>query len=565
MTEWNLKNSLNSLMPPIIYSNNKSQEDVAQEVIETFKTHDVVSVKGGVGSGKSAIALHIISAYGSGIVVVPTKVLERQYVNDYYTGNKYHFDCHDQRLPVNFMFGRGNFTCKFSGNTSCADPDMPCTQKLQKDERRIGVASRCKYWSPIYSKDLSDKIVEYLPNHIPYNYTSLTGEKTFFYSPEPCDYYKQFMCYTHPGAIIMNLAKWEMETWIGRKPLTSVEIIDEGDMFLDNLSYRNTITTHLFQTLRREETIDTELIKEMESNFLSCLKENREYEGLLNESVQKYLESFVSGFEDEEGMIGNILTKVKLILQYSNMAYIKIDNTELTMFLSRRDLVFNEIKSRSGKILLMSATMQPPTILTQVFKLDNIPQIEAEPHFPGTLNIMNTSESISVTYQNWAKPEVQEKYFNLIDKIISVATRPTLVQVHANKYVPPNKKEILNRGFINEVSWSTVTDRGVDYADDQCRSIIITKFPLPNISDIVFQVLQKTLGDNIFWTYIRDIANRDLIQQCGRAVRHKNDWCEIWSPDEQVLLYIRALWKGNKNVQFIQKINNYKGEKQNVV
>ena len=91
MTEWNLKNSLNCLMPPIIYSNNKSQEDVTNEIIETFKTHDVVTVKGGVGSGKSVIALHLVSHYGSGIIVVPTKILERQYVDDY-CGNKYHFD-----------------------------------------------------------------------------------------------------------------------------------------------------------------------------------------------------------------------------------------------------------------------------------------------------------------------------------------------------------------------------------------------------------------------------------------------------------------------------------------
>jgi len=550
---WNLKNSNNESISPLIYSNNKSQEDISQEIIEMFKSYDVISVKGGVGSGKSAIALRLISYYSSGIIVVPTKVLERQYVNDYYTGSKYYFDYNNQRLPVNFMFGRSNFQCKFSGNTTCADPDMPCTQKLSYDESRVNVASRCQHWSPIYSKSYSDKIAEYLPNHLPYNYLSITDEKTFFYSPEPCNYYTQFSCYTRPGAIIMNLAKWEAETWIGRKPLTPIEIIDEGDMLLDNLSYKKTINPYLFSQLRKEQTIDTEIIKDLESSYIECIKANKNYEGPLNPSITEYLERFVKEFEEESGLIANTLTKIQLILQYREMAYVKVEDTDLTMFLSRSDIVFGELKKRSGKILLMSATMQSPTIFASVFKLPNIPQIEAEPKFPGTLHMMCTSESLSVQYKDWMNTETQQRYYKLFDKILSLATRPTLVQVHAIKYIPPKYKHLLNKGFIDNISWSTVTDRGVDYTDDKCRSVIITKFPLPNISDIVFRVLQRTLGDCIFWQYLRDIANRDLIQQCGRAVRHKNDWCEIWSPDEQVIPTIRALWKGNK---IIKKVNS---------
>ena len=177
---------------------------------------------------------------------------------------------------------------------------------------------------------------------------------------------------------------------------------------------------------------------------------------------------------------------------------------------------------------------------------------------------MYTQESINIQYQNWANESVQKKYFKVLDDIIIVAEKPTLVQVHAMKYVPPDYKELLNKGFINNISWSTVTDRGIDLADDKCRSIVITKFPLPNISDIVFRVLRQTLGDQIFWQYMRDMANRDLIQQCGRAIRHKNDWCQVWSPDEQVMPAIHALWKGTKNIIRIYSLANYKnGEKQN--
>ena len=273
--------------------------------------------------------------------------------------------------------------------------------------------------------------------------------------------------------------------------------------------------------------------------------------------------NFVSEMDEEGGMITNIVTTINLILQYSNMAYAQIEGESMTIFLSRRDIVFSELKKRSGKILLMSATMQTPSIFTSVFKFGSIPLVEAEPHFPGTMNIMYTQESINIQYQNWANEAVQKKYFKVLDDIIKVAEKPTLVQVHAMKYVPPDYKELLNKGFINNVSWSTVTDRGIDLADDKCRSIVITKFPLPNISDIVFRVLRQTLGDQIFWQYMRDMANRDLIQQCGRAIRHKNDWCQVWSPDEQVMPAIHALWKGTKNIIRIYSLANYKnGEKQ---
>ncbi len=561
-SDWNFQNSNNECISPLIYSNNKSQEDVTNEIIETFKTHDVVTVKGGVGSGKSVIALHLVSHYGSGIIVVPTKILERQYVDDY-CGNRYHFDMGGQHFPIHFMFGKGNFNCRFSGNSQCTDPDMPCNQKLSHDESRVSAASRCEYWSPIYPEGLADRIEEHLPDHTQNKYQSVQGEKIFFKSPTPCDYYDQFSCYGMPGAIVMNLAKWEAETWIGRKPLTPVEVIDEGDMFLDGLSYRKTITPRTFTSLKAEGLVGTETINTLQNDFVNCLRENRGYEGLLNESITTFLTNFVSEMDEEGGMITNIVTTINLILQYNNMAYAQIEGDSMTIFLSRRDIVFSELKKRSGKILLMSATMQTPSIFTSVFKFDSIPLVEAEPHFPGTMNIMYTQESINIQYQNWANEAVQKRYFKVLDDIIKVAEKPTLVQVHAMKYVPPDYKELLNKGFINNVSWSTVTDRGIDLADDKCRSIVITKFPLPNISDIVFRVLRQTLGDQIFWQYMRDMANRDLIQQCGRAIRHKNDWCQVWSPDEQVMPAIHALWKGTKNISRIYSLKNYKnGEKQ---
>jgi len=92
--------------------------------------------------------------------------------------------------------------------------------------------------------------------------------------------------------------------------------------------------------------------------------------------------------------------------------------------------------------------------------------------------------------------------------------------------------------------FSTKTDRGIDLKDDMCRSIVIMKYPYPNTQDVVFSTMRKLLGEDAFWAYLRDIADRNLIQQCGRAVRHQNDWCEIYTLDGEVLRRLPRLWRG---------------------
>ena len=75
---WNLRNSNNELLHPRRYSNGKTQEAVIEEILNLLDENDIVCLLGGVGTGKSPIALHIIAHYGKGIISTPTKVLEKQ-------------------------------------------------------------------------------------------------------------------------------------------------------------------------------------------------------------------------------------------------------------------------------------------------------------------------------------------------------------------------------------------------------------------------------------------------------------------------------------------------------
>ena len=81
--KWRLLDRGGRPLHPLLYSNGKTQEGVVNEILEALDDHDIVFLVGGVGTGKSAIALHIIDHYGKGIISTPTKILERQYTVDY--------------------------------------------------------------------------------------------------------------------------------------------------------------------------------------------------------------------------------------------------------------------------------------------------------------------------------------------------------------------------------------------------------------------------------------------------------------------------------------------------
>jgi Rad3-related DNA helicase len=250
-------------------------------------------------------------------------------------------------------------------------------------------------------------------------------------------------------------------------------------------------------------------------------------------------------------------TRINLILKHQDVAWARTyrssPNEGVTVFIPSPDVTLRELAKRSGKLLFMSATIHKPDSLMGIFNINSPKIVEAEIRFPGTLKIMEPIDGNlpRVTFRNWRDREFREGYWMYLDELIDAATRPCLVQVHAFKYLPEKyqpsdeqrQKEYWNFGD-DGVMFSTRTDRGVDLKDDLCRSIIIMKYPLPNTEDVVFKTMKRLLGEDKFWAYLRDIADRNLVQQCGRAVRNQEDWCEIYTPDGEVLRRLPRLWRG---------------------
>lgn len=292
------------------------------------------------------------------------------------------------------------------------------------------------------------------------------------------------------------------------------------------------------------------------------------YDGFLyeEEHLMAFLEEFVEMLEEAEpsDFVIGIKTKIGLILEHSDVSWARTyrspPNEGITVFLPSPDVTLTELANRSGKLVFMSATIHEADNLTGIFKMDAPKVIEAESRFPGTLYIMkpSASELPRVTFRNWRDPKFRESYWSYLDELIEVAALPCLVQVHAFKYLPEKYKpsdeqrsEEFWRFREEDALFSTRTDRGIDLRDDQCRSIIIMKYPLPNTEDAIFKTMRRLLVDEAFWAYLRDIADRNLVQQCGRAVRHQDDWCEIYKLDNEVLSRLPNLWRGKYTIKRI--------------
>lgn len=567
--KWRLVDRGGRPLHPLLYSNGKTQEDVVNEIIEALDDHDIVFLVGGVGTGKSAIALHIIDHYGKGIISTPTKILERQYTEDYCgTQSMRVGDPDGSSLNINLLMGRTNFPCPNPPRNlkrkpiHSGDRRLPCVRRLPEGVSRCAVGAECPLWSPVYVPGSCTLLERRGRDTI--EYTSITGKKVYYRAEEPCPYYAQFIHFTRPGAIIMNSAKWEAETWLGRKPRVPVEIIDEGDEYLDGLTYRTSVTRRLYERIRREGLVDDDTLRLSLEHFQDTLDRYGQagYDGFLQEeeNIAGFLADFIDmleGAEPSDFVLG-IKTRIRLILENQEVSWVRTNrdppNPGVTVFLPSPGVTLRELAKRSGKMVFMSATIHEPDSLTGIFKMDAPMVVEAESRFPGTLMIMVPPEGHllpRVTYRTWRDQKFREGYWEYLDDVIEAAAKPCLVQVHAFRYLPekyrpsPDQRREEYWGFGEaEVMFSTKTDRGIDLRDEECRSIVIMKYPFPNTEDVVFRTMRKLLGEDAFWAYLRDIADRNLVQQCGRAVRHRDDWCEIYTLDGEVLRRLPSLWRG---------------------
>lgn len=321
---WSLYNK-EKFLKPLVFSNNKTQEDVVKEVLkEIDKGIKIIFVRGACGTGKSAIALNLAKELGKTSIVVPGKNLQRQYKHDY-EGEKYVLKKNGEKLKINVITGRNNHVCRFlkenkesipvikkevnsklhdifegkrkeaedqiEDDESADNKNIPCKIEIKeknwdkikkyliknklvdsskineiKDVKRVSVASICPYWSPVFKSKYEMKGPAF-KNAEKRSYNGLNNIEFMFYQRKKgCPFYEQFNHFIDSDVLVFNSLKYKLETTMNRKPLTEIEIIDECDEFLDSFSNQKTIN------LDRMQNSLIHAVKEME-DFNPAIKE----------------------------------------------------------------------------------------------------------------------------------------------------------------------------------------------------------------------------------------------------------------------------------------------------
>jgi len=535
---WNVLNEKNELVKPLRFEG-KNQMDVVKEIIEAFNSYDFVFFVSPTGSGKSIIALQVLyNAFPSGIIVVPTKHLQKQYYTDY---NPATGRFRIPNLRIKFILGRSNFVCPLTGKR-CDDPNLPCTRRLNENECRFDVAKECPMWIPRYPKRLANK-VRYVIEKDYSSYETASGEWVIFHSEDEeadCPYLRQYYeAYLNSEVVVMNDKLWLIETLAKRKPIwfRAIEVLDEVDSLLDSLvrgfsikyqnieKYLNEATKSKWDYIIRKKYVEREDVFDVIFEILKCLENNKANA----ESVYYKVNRIVDDFDK---------------LTYKRDA----ENNKIYFFYKSPSNFVKEIfRNSNQKILGMSATLHDESVLQEYFGFepDSYCIIRGKTRFPGTVYILK-NRRWWVSHRNWY--EIKSDFMNEVKRIVNDAVKKNyrvLIQAHAFKYVNDlgipiddakhDMFELWKQGKIRALV-STRLKRGVDIGKKYApKLLVIPKFPLPDKESMQIKCLFETLPEDVAGRVYRDIAKRDLIQQVGRVLRSDDDWAVVAVMDNLAL------------------------------
>jgi len=220
----------------------------------------------------------------------------------------------------------------------------------------------------------------------------------------------------------------------------------------------------------------------------------------------------------------------------------------------------------------MSGTLHSPTVLKNIFGIENFATVEAETLNQGSLEIYKTGKEFDCRYSNLqSNPSSREDYLRALSTIVDKSEKPSLIHVNAYSDLPSfdeitsfnisnlmNREELLTKqkkdkigSLVSEFKkgefdtlFTTKCSRGIDFPGDTCKSVIFTKYPNPNVKDTFWKILQKTHPD-YYWEFYKDKARREFLQRIYRAVRSKDDHVFVMSPDSRVLDAVRELQESN--------------------
>ncbi len=444
--------------------------------------------------------------------------------------------------------------------------------------KRMSIAPVCPYWSPIVPKEIDLNLEANRKN-----YSGLDNREFTIYQREPgCGYCDQFNAYIDSDVIIFNSQKYKLETIMNRKPNTDIEIIDECDEFLDSFSNYKKINLNRLNfalgSLYAGDHKTTNIIDELIRATRQILNNKKIEDSVLNQEILHIKDT-------------KILSLLKYFLDSNLMEYVECDEenycyhaddvartfdgffeeTYLSFYKEDKDIIvrlvttnlekrFKELLDKNKVIVMMSGTIHSESVLKNIFGLSEFKVIEAETEMPGKVIKQRTGFEMNCKYDNFQKGRITRKQYLLsLSKCIEQAKKPVLVHVNAFKDLPTEQetrqynldlmtgeklRHLQQKDSVGEqvekfkqktidILYSTKCNRGVDFPGDTCNSIILTKYPYPNVNSLFWRILKKTKPQYYNDFYI-DKARREFSQKIYRGLRSKDDSIFLLSPDSRV-------------------------------
>ncbi len=448
--------------------------------------------------------------------------------------------------------------------------------------KRMSIAPVCPYWSPIVPSEIDLGAIEEESSIS--RYLGLQNTHYSIYKRKGgCGYYSQYMAYIDGDAIIFNSQKYKLETIMNRKPATEVEIIDECDEFLDNFSNEEKINLNrlnialggLFAEHKSAQKLideliqlSSEMIKDRKIELMALkeeifpIKETKIY-GLLKKFIDNDLMGSVEC--DEENYCYHAEEVARIFERSFDETYVSFYKEEKNLFVKlvtiNLEKRFKELIEKNKALVLMSGTIHSEKVLSEIFGIKNYKTIDAEVKMPGKITPLQTGFEMDCKYSNFSSGKcTREAYLLALEKCLEKAKKPALIHVNSFSDLPSKKEveeyhldiipreefsklqkedktgEIVSRFKSGEIDtlYTTKCNRGIDFPGEVCNSIILTKYPYPNISSLFWRILRKTKPQhyNSFYT---DKARREFLQKIYRALRSEKDHVFLLSPDIRVL------------------------------
>ena len=108
------------------------------------------------------------------------------------------------------------------------------------------------------------------------------------------------------------------------------------------------------------------------------------------------------------------------------------------------------------------------------------------------------------------------------------------------KKLQENADDLVNKFKRKEMSvlYTTRCNRGIDFPGDMCNSIILTRYPYPNVNSIFWKILKKNKPEYYNELYL-DKSRREVLQRIYRGLRSPTDHIFLLSPDSRVFENIK--------------------------